>query len=305
MLTTELSNSYLHFVGDSNEKEDGAKINLNSKIDIKGKAVRKEGEKDLKNILVSTKENEINLELSKDLYGMNSIEFENPNGNKSTITINNKGDIVINTKNGDVINTSKLMTSKNSMEQDLNYRVNGGARIRKPDEKLTLKQGLNFVNDENENIKITDEGNIGDIKFNLNKNLKAIESVGKSEKSKISFDDTAGGEKVNISTSDKTLTIEKDGNGIKVSGIEEKTVDDNYGSGSGEVATRKEVKQVYDKINEFKDAKQKLEDGLAGNIVYTDANGTTIVKEEVNGVFKYKIKDKDGDKEVPDGEVKI
>lgn len=303
MLTTELSNSYLHFVGDSNEKEDGAKINLNSKIDIKGKAVRKEGEKDLKNILVSTKENEINLELSKDLYGMNSIEFENNNGNKSTIAINDKGDIVINTKNGDVINTSKLMTSKNSMEQDLNYRVNGGARIRKPDEKLTLKQGLNFVNDENENIKITDEGNIGDIKFNLNKNLKAIESVGKSEKSKISFDDTAGSEKVNISTSDKTLTIEKDGNGIKVSGIEEKKVDNNYGNGSGEVATRKEVKQVYDKINEFTDAKQKLEDGLAGNIVYTDDNGTTIVKEKVNGVFKYKIKD--SDKEVPDGKVKI
>ena len=298
-LDATLQSKFIKFMGDENTtydgNEQGTKVNLDGTLNIKGGVVRKEKDKDdetkekeLQNILVKTDKDKISLDLSKDLYGMNSIEFVNKHGNKSTININDNGDLVINNNKG---NTSTIITSNTILEQDINYRVNGVTRIRKPNEKLTLKDGLNFIKDDNDNIKITDDGNLGDIKFNLNKNLKGIKTVGINDKTNITFDNTVNKEKVDIKVAGKTLSITRDADGIKVSGITDKNVEDtNYGA-SGEAATRKEVKQVYDKIQTFTVSNQELKDGLAGNTVYTDKDGKELVKTKDGDKFKYTLKD--------------
>lgn len=110
-LDATLQSKFIKFMGDENTtydgNEQGTKVNLDGTLNIKGGVVRKEKDKDdetkekeLQNILVKTDKDKISLDLSKDLYGMNSIEFVNKHGNKSNININDNGDLGISMYSG-------------------------------------------------------------------------------------------------------------------------------------------------------------------------------------------------------------
>ena len=113
-----------------------------------------------------------------------------------------------------------------------------------------LDKNNNFANKyETKNIAVKVDNTNGNIEVGLAKELKNINSIesNETEKAKITLSKDKG---IEFTTDDKgkTVTIKTTDKGGSITGLEEKTVDTNYGTTEGEVATRKEVKSIYDKI---------------------------------------------------------
>ncbi|WP_288847944.1 hypothetical protein, partial [uncultured Sneathia sp.] len=113
-----------------------------------------------------------------------------------------------------------------------------------------LDKNNNFATKyETKNIAVKVDNTNGNIEVGLAKELKNINSIesNETEKAKITLSKDKG---IEFTTGDKgkTVTIKTTDKGGSITGLEEKTVDTNYGTTEGEVATRKEVKTIYDKI---------------------------------------------------------
>ena len=93
-----------------------------------------------------------------------------------------------------------------------------------------------------------------------------------------------------------SVTIAKDGDKAKLSGLKDFDVNSSdYGKeNSGIAATQKEVKDVLNKINANGTEQSKLKNGTLGTLVYTDKDGNKLMKD-TDGKF-YKAKE-DGTKE--------
>ena len=115
-----------------------------------------------------------------------------------------------------------------------------------------LDKNNNFATKyETKNIAVKVDNTNGNIEVGLAKELKNINSIENdgAEKAKITLSKDKG---IEFTTGDKgkTVTIKTTDKGGSITGLEEKTVDTNYGTTEGEVATRKEVKEIYNKLKE-------------------------------------------------------
>ncbi|WP_277284043.1 YadA-like family protein [Sneathia sanguinegens] len=133
---------------------------------------------------------------------------------------------------------------------------------------------------ETKNIAVKVDNNTGNIEVGLAKELKAIESI-ENKETKVTLTEkgtefktgTDGvttkidKEGIKITKGDKILSIKATEKGGSITGIEEKIVDENYGTTEGEVATRKEVKSVYNKLITVEEKVKQVDKGLkfAGN----------------------------------------
>ena len=133
---------------------------------------------------------------------------------------------------------------------------------------------------ETKNIAVKVDNNTGNIEVGLAKELKAIESI-ENKETKVTLNENGtefktgtdgvitkiDKEGIKITKGDKTLSIKTTEKGGSITGIEEKIVDENYGKTDGEVATRKEVKSVYNKLITVEEKVKQVDKGLkfAGN----------------------------------------
>ena len=133
---------------------------------------------------------------------------------------------------------------------------------------------------ETKNIAVKVDNNTGNIEVGLAKELKAIESI-ENKETKVTLTENGtefktgtdgvttkiDKEGIKITKGDKILSIKATEKGGSITGIEEKIVDENYGTTEGEVATRKEVKSVYNKLITVEEKVKQVDKGLkfAGN----------------------------------------
>ena len=133
---------------------------------------------------------------------------------------------------------------------------------------------------ETKNIAVKVDNNTGNIEVGLAKELKAIESI-ENKETKVTLNENGtefktgtdgvttkiDKEGIKITKGDKILSIKATEKGGSITGIEEKIVDENYGKTDGEVATRKEVKSVYNKLITVEEKVKQVDKGLkfAGN----------------------------------------
>ena len=133
---------------------------------------------------------------------------------------------------------------------------------------------------ETKNIAVKVDNNTGNIEVGLAKELKAIESI-ENKETKVTLNENGtefntgtdgvitkiDKEGIKITKGDKILSIKTTEKGGSITGIEEKIVDENYGKTDGEVATRKEVKSVYNKLITVEEKVKQVDKGLkfAGN----------------------------------------
>ena len=133
---------------------------------------------------------------------------------------------------------------------------------------------------ETKNIAVKVDNNTGNIEVGLAKELKAVESI-ENKETKVTLNENGtefktgtdgvttkiDKEGIKITKGDKILSIKATEKGGSITGIEEKIVDENYGKTDGEVATRKEVKSVYNKLITVEEKVKQVDKGLkfAGN----------------------------------------
>ena len=228
------------------------------------------------------KDGEIKYSLNKELKGIKGIELKNKD-KKLSLAVNNKGEAVIR-KEESIQSTEKVITTddklklkfKSSTASDKNEKVINIAK----NEALDFKAGSNLTS------KVSD----GSIEYGLKSDLKGITSIsgGKDDKSKIELTDSG----LKLTNDKATLSIEKDDNGFKLSGLKDSDINNSYGQ-SGVAATQKEVKDVLDKVNKNIKGQNDLKDGLAGTVIYTDKDGNKLVK--VNGKFYKQSELKNGE----------
>ncbi|WP_375168550.1 YadA-like family protein [Sneathia vaginalis] len=210
---------------------------------------------------------EIKYSLNKKLKGIEELELKNKD-KKLSLAVNNKGEAVIRREES-IQSTEKVITTddklklkfKSSTASDKNEKVINIAK----NEALDFKAGSNLTS------KVSD----GSIEYGLKSDLKGITSIsgGKDNKSKIELTDSG----LKLTNDNETLSIEKDDNGFKLSGLKDSDVNNGYGQ-SGVAATQKEVKEVLDKVNKNIKGQNDLKDGLAGTVIYTDKDGNKLVK---------------------------
>ena len=161
-----------------------------------------------------------------------------------------------------------------------------------------LNNGGFTTNYVTKNIAVKVDNTSGDIEIGLAKELKNIKSISsENDKSKIELTDSG----LKLTDDNATLSIEKDGDNFKLSGLKDSKVDNGYGQ-SGVAATQKEVKEVLDKVNKNIKGQNDLKDGLAGTVIYTDKDGNKLVK--VNGAY-YKQSDVKDDGNIKDNATSI
>ena len=107
-------------------------------------------------------------------------------------------------------------------------------------------------------------------------------------------DITADDKGLKLSYDKASVTIAKDGDKAKLSGLKDANVEeDTYGT-EGVAATQKEVKDVLNKINTNGTEQSKLKNGTLGTVVYTDKDGNKLMKDTDGKFYKAKA---DGTKE--------
>ena len=225
---------------------------------------------------------EIKYSLNKKLKGIEELELKNKD-KKLSLAVNNKGEAVIRREES-IQSTEKVITTddklklkfKSSTASDKNEKVINIAK----NEALDFKAGSNLTS------KVSD----GSIEYGLKSDLKGITSIsgGKDDKSKIELTDSG----LKLTNDNATLSIEKDGDNFKLSGLKDSDVNNGYGK-SGVAATQKEVKNVLDKVNKNIKGQNDLKDGLAGTVIYTDKDGNKLVK--LNGKFYKQSELKNGE----------
>ncbi|WP_288847958.1 YadA-like family protein, partial [uncultured Sneathia sp.] len=227
------------------------------------------------------KDGEIKYSLNKELKGIKGIELKNKD-KKLSLAVNNKGEAVIRREES-IQSTEKVITTddklklkfKSSTASDKNEKVINIAK----NEALDFKAGSNLTS------KVSD----GSIEYGLKSDLKGITSISsENDKSKIELTDSG----LKLTNDNATLSIEKDDNGFKLSGLKDLDINNGYGQ-SGVAATQKEVKDVLDKVNKNIKGQNDLKDGLAGTVIYTDKDGNKLVK--VNGKFYKQSELKNGE----------
>ena len=117
---------------------------------------------------------------------------------------------------------------------------------------------------------------------------------GENQTDKGKGDITADNEGLKLSYDNASVTIAKDGDKAKISGLKDANIDENTYGTAGVAATQKEVKDVLNKINANGTEQSKLKNGTLGTLVYTDKDGNKLMKD-TDGKF-YKAKE-DGTKE--------
>ena len=168
-------------------------------------------------------------------------------------------------------------------------------------ESINLKKG-----DKASNITINDSG---DVTVNGNEIITTGNIVNQTIRYKANNTNVKTvklGEGFNFTSGTNTEAVVEDNGVIKfnlkdeltniksISGLTEKTVDDTYGTTEGEVATRKEVKTVYDKLKDNNKEQSKLKNGTLGTLVYTDKDGNKLMKDTDGKFYKAQA---DGTKE--------
>ena len=212
------------------------------------------------------KDGKIKYSLNKELKGIEGLELKKKD-KKLSLAVNNKGEAVIKREES-IQSTEKVITTddklklkfKSSTASDKNERVINIAK----NEALDFKAGSNLTS------KVSD----GSIEYGLKSDLKGITSISsENDKSKIELTDSG----LKLTNDNATLSIEKDGDNFKLSGLKDSDVNNGYGK-SGVAATQKEVKNVLDKVNKNIKGQNDLKDGLAGTVIYTDKDGNKLVK---------------------------
>ena len=108
-------------------------------------------------------------------------------------------------------------------------------------------------------------------------------------------DITVDNEGLKLSYDKASITISKDGDKAKLSGLKDANIDENTYGTAGVAATQKEVKDyVAKEITKVNDSQSKLKNGTLGTVVYTDKDGNKLMKD-IDGKF-YKA-NADGTKE--------
>ena len=107
-------------------------------------------------------------------------------------------------------------------------------------------------------------------------------------------DITADDKGLKLSYDNASITIEKDGDKAKISGLKDADINEKTYGKEGVVATQKEVKEVLNKINDNGTEQSKLKNGTLGTLVYTDKNGNKLMKD---GDGKFYKANEDGTKE--------
>ena len=107
-------------------------------------------------------------------------------------------------------------------------------------------------------------------------------------------DITADNEGLKLSYDNASVTIAKDGDKAKISGLKDANINENTYGTAGVAATQKEVKAVLNKINANGTEQAKLKNGTLGTLVYTDKDGNKLMKDTDGKFYKAKA---DGTKE--------
>ncbi|WP_277284047.1 YadA-like family protein [Sneathia sanguinegens] len=107
-------------------------------------------------------------------------------------------------------------------------------------------------------------------------------------------DITADNEGLKLSYDNASVTIAKDGDKAKLSGLKDANVEENTYGTAGVAATQKEVKDVLNKINANGTEQAKLKNGTLGTVVYTDKDGNKLMKDTDGKFYKAQA---DGTKE--------
>ncbi len=107
-------------------------------------------------------------------------------------------------------------------------------------------------------------------------------------------DITADDKGLKLSYDNASVTISKDGDKAKISGLKDADINEKTYGTEGVVATQKEVKDVLNKINANGTEQSKLKNGTLGTLVYTDKNGNKLMKD---GDGKFYKANEDGTKE--------
>ncbi|MBE3030365.1 YadA-like family protein, partial [Sneathia sp. DSM 16631] len=107
-------------------------------------------------------------------------------------------------------------------------------------------------------------------------------------------DITADNEGLKLSYDNASVTIAKDGDKAKLSGLKDANIDENTYGTAGVAATQKEVKDVLNKINANGTEQDKLKNGTLGTLVYTDKDGNKLMKYTDGKFYKAQA---DGTKE--------
>ena len=107
-------------------------------------------------------------------------------------------------------------------------------------------------------------------------------------------DITADNEGLKLSYDNASVTIAKDGDKAKLSGLKDANIDENTYGTEGVAATQKEVKDVLNKINANGTEQAKLKNGTLGTLVYTDKDGNKLMKDTDGKFYKAQA---DGTKE--------
>ena len=107
-------------------------------------------------------------------------------------------------------------------------------------------------------------------------------------------DITADNEGLKLSYDNASVTIAKNGDKAKISGLKDANIDENTYGTAGVAATQKEVKDVLNKINANGTEQSKLKNGTLGTVVYTDKDGNKLMKDTDGKFYKAQA---DGTKE--------
>ncbi|WP_288862255.1 YadA-like family protein, partial [uncultured Sneathia sp.] len=107
-------------------------------------------------------------------------------------------------------------------------------------------------------------------------------------------DITADNEGLKLSYDNASVTIAKNGDKAKISGLKDANIDENTYGTAGVAATQKEVKDVLNKINANGTEQDKLKNGTLGTLVYTDKDGNKLMKDTDGKFYKAQA---DGTKE--------
>ncbi|WP_392445895.1 hypothetical protein ACF3OF_03045 [Sneathia vaginalis] len=223
---------------------------------------------------VNDKKNGFKLPKIKDLIGENTTPLNILEGLNQTREHINKG--LTFEANYDADNTGKLSINK-ILGETLSITASGatdGKYNGYTGKNLAtyVKQGKFYIGmKETPTFKSINIGSTG---------------FGEHQTDKGKGDITADNEGLKLTYDKASVTIAKDGDKAKLSGLKDANIDENTYGTAGVAATQKEVKDVLNKINTNGTEQSKLKNGTLGTVVYTDKDGKRLAKANDGKYYK-------------------